>query len=145
MTFTKRQERAVRTLAALPDDDWQPHDWESFEQARKVLADELRVIERRRKPPKRKPDIPNEVRRALWKRSGGRCEFFSEAGFRCANTAQDPHHKGGRVGPGAHTLDNLMHVCRTHHDWIGDHPEEARRLGYQTSRIAPYGYMKGFG
>ncbi len=41
MTFPHRLTEAMRTLDALPVDDWQPHDWDTFEAARGVLRDYL--------------------------------------------------------------------------------------------------------
>lgn len=46
----QRLERALRTIAALPDDDWQPHHWDEFTAAQVVVADEIASMDRRTNP-----------------------------------------------------------------------------------------------
>lgn len=41
----------------------------------------------------------------------------------------DPHHVLPRGRGGGDTADNLIVVCRAHHDWIHGHPRDAIRLG----------------
>ena len=41
----------------------------------------------------------------------------------------DPHHILPRGRGGADTLENLVSLCRAHHDWVHDHPAESYDLG----------------
>ena len=40
------------------------------------------------------------------------------------------HHRRGRVGPLLTDLRHLLATCSKCHDWIHEHVEEARTLGY---------------
>lgn len=42
----------------------------------------------------------------------------------------DPHHIKMRSQGGEDTLDNLVCLCRVHHSWVHEHPDESYRLGY---------------
>lgn len=42
---------------------------------------------------------------------------------------EDNHHKRGRLGPLLMDERYWIPVCRNLHDWIGNHPEEARKVG----------------
>ncbi len=59
--------------------------------------------------------IPAEVRRAVWKRDGGRCAFVGKDGKRCGSKHQlefdhlQPHARGGPP-----TVGNLALHCRAH-------------------------------
>jgi hypothetical protein len=48
----------------------------------------------------------------------------------CA-THLDPHERIPRSvwAEGIYELDNVITVCRSHHRWIDNHPEEAHELG----------------
>jgi hypothetical protein len=52
------------------------------------------------------------------------CEFEN-----CYSDANDLHHIRGR---GAYLSDTnyFMAICRGHHTWVHEHPEESRELGY---------------
>lgn len=75
-----------------------------------------------------------ELLAALRVRSGGRCEM-GLAG--CQGWASDPCHRiarkaGGRRGAAralSDRLSNLVHGCRSCHDWTHAHPDEARLAG----------------
>lgn len=66
----------------------------------------------------------------LGERSGGRCEYKDEAGFRCVWQAQDAHHIVNRSKKRDDRLSNLEHLCRMHHEqrdkrrprWTPKHP-----------------------
>jgi hypothetical protein len=96
--------------------------------------------------------IPNEVRRAVWARDGGRCAFVSGDATRCAEKAYlefhhlVPYARGGRA-----TVGNIALRCARHNQYearlvFGRHGEsgigEARALymaqgagfGHGTSR-----------
>jgi 5-methylcytosine-specific restriction endonuclease McrA len=70
-----------------------------------------------------KPDhIPAHVRRAVWKRAGGRCTFILPSGEACGSTHRlELDHIVPRARGGAPTADNLRIRCRGHN------LEEARR------------------
>jgi 5-methylcytosine-specific restriction endonuclease McrA len=86
-----------------------------------------------------KKDIPAKVRAAVRARSGGRCEFRFWPGddldaplagdVRCRRRATEMHHRLPRSRGGAHTVENLVHLCSPCHDWIEQNREEARHRG----------------
>jgi hypothetical protein len=57
--------------------------------------------------------IPAVVRSALHERCGGRCEFDGQK-----MDHLDVHHRKQRSLGGLDTLDNLVSVCRDHHDAV---------------------------
>jgi hypothetical protein len=46
----------------------------------------------------------------------------------------DVHHRAGRNGLNLFDPRNFMSVCRSHHNWIGEHPEQAERMGLIVKR-----------
>jgi arylamine N-acetyltransferase len=54
--------------------------------------------------------------------------------YNCSLRATDVHHKKGR---GKYHLDvgTWMPVCRSCHNWIEEHPEESKDLGFSISKI----------
>ncbi len=62
--------------------------------------------------------IPDAVRRAVWKRDGGRCTFTSDTGHRCEERKDvqydhiDPYAKGGKASIGGIRL-----LCRAHNQF----------------------------
>jgi 5-methylcytosine-specific restriction endonuclease McrA len=88
--------------------------------------------------------IPNDVRRASWRRDGGQCGFVSADGHRCTErTFLEFHHvipyaKGGRA-----TVDNISLRCRRHNQYeaelvFGSRPP-TRRQEEQRTRPRPFG------
>lgn len=81
-----------------------------------------------------RPAVPDAVRKRLKKRSRGNCEMQLTG---CTGTATDPAHRigqgmGGRHGASkvAHDqLSNLLHACRTCHEWTHHRDAEAKDLG----------------
>jgi hypothetical protein len=65
--------------------------------------------------PSRTDAIPAHVKRAVWRRAGGRCEFLLESGERCGCTRRlefdhiDPLARGGPS-----TIENVRLACREH-------------------------------
>lgn len=53
----------------------------------------------------------------------------------CEKPTTDCHHSRGKVGALLTDARWWKPLCRTHHDWVGNHPVEARALGL----IAPSG------
>jgi hypothetical protein len=61
--------------------------------------------------------IPAHVKREVWKRAGGRCEFILESGERCGCTDQlEYDHVIPRARGGKSTVANLRLACRGHND-----------------------------
>lgn len=54
--------------------------------------------------------------------------------YKCSLYATDIHHKKGR---GKYHLDisTWMSVCRNCHNWIEEHPEDSKELGFSESKI----------
>ena len=68
------------------------------------------------RPPSR--HVPAALRRAVWKRDGGRCSYRSPNGRRCGAREFleiDHAEPWGRVR--AHALENLRLRCRTHNQY----------------------------
>lgn len=60
---------------------------------------------------------------------GGRCEWFG-----CPSEAHDAHELKSRARSGSITSpDNIVLICRWHHNWITEHPAEALRMGWLVS------------
>jgi hypothetical protein len=140
-------ERAAREISALPADDWQPHDWDTFESARSVLVEELGHLDRSRarqsaarsrqeprggyKRTKRpKPKSPELLasERIVRERSGGMCEARTPD---CTGRATQAHHIAGRSN---NTPDDLLDVCSACHSYIHAHPEESYAAGWMRKR-----------
>jgi hypothetical protein len=51
----------------------------------------------------------------------------------CGRPADDLHHRRGRAGKLLKDRRFFMAVCRTDHDWIHAHPEDARAKGLISS------------
>ena len=84
---------------------------------------------------RRKRDRDYNVQRArVFERAGGRCEL-DPGGGRCQAPMHDVHHIEGRLGPDPHRLDNLLGLCRWHHDLVHANPEWARAVGAMRSRL----------
>jgi hypothetical protein len=71
-----------------------------------------------RTPPPAPRDVPRAVKRAVWKRDGGRCAFVSVDGGRCTQREflqfhhVDPYAKGGPA-----TVANISLRCRPHNQY----------------------------
>jgi len=71
-----------------------------------------------------------EVREVTLRRAGYRCEAPSAFGLRCGGVL-DVHETFPRgANPGSH-LDSTITValCRIHHSYVTDHPQEAHDVG----------------
>jgi hypothetical protein len=75
------------------------------------------LVEKPRKgrPGSRSDTIPAEVKREVWRRAGGRCEWRFESGERCGcrRRLEYDHIKPIAMG-GASTFDNVRLACRPH-------------------------------
>jgi len=62
--------------------------------------------------------IPRPVKRAVWRRDGGRCAFVSLEGRRCAERAYlEYHHIHPSALGGPPTAENVSLRCRRHNDY----------------------------
>ncbi len=66
--------------------------------------------------PSSNPDyVPAHVRRAVWKRDGGRCQFKLASGELCGSTDRvELDHVTPRALGGRPTIDGLRCACRPH-------------------------------
>ena len=53
----------------------------------------------------------------------------------CTRQVTDVHHMKGRIGNLLTDPTYFLAVCRPCHNWIEEHPKEAKELGYSISRI----------
>jgi hypothetical protein len=61
--------------------------------------------------------IPAAIRRAVWKRGGGRCQWPLEGGGVCGSTVRvQLHHKIPWAKGGSATVEDLMCACDFHND-----------------------------
>ncbi len=81
---------------------------------RKGLAKKPRAVP----PPSSDPDhIPAHVRRAVWKRDGGECQFRLASGEICGSTIRvEIDHVTPRALGGPPTEENCRLACRPHND-----------------------------
>lgn len=54
----------------------------------------------------------------------------------CHCEATEIHHKKGRIGELLTNTIWFMSVCRSHHNYIENHPNEAKNEGYSYSRLS---------
>ncbi len=96
-------------------------------------------------PPPGNRHVPAAVRRAVWERDGGRCQWPLASGGICGSTVRveidhvDPLHRGGRS-----TVENTRLLCRAHNDLaarqvLGDDAMDrfARRWGRPSWGLRP--------
>jgi hypothetical protein len=80
---------------------------------RRGLVQKLRKTPR----PSNGDDIPAHVRREVWKRDGGRCQWPVSSGGICGSTRHlELDHVHPRSLGGASTPENLRVLCRSHND-----------------------------
>lgn len=67
----------------------------------------------------------------LWERAKGRCEIIIDMlSGRCRSEAHDPHHVKARSKGRDDRLDNLLALCRLHHDLMDKRkPRWSKRIG----------------
>lgn len=83
-------------------------------------------------PKRREQQIAyDRARQAVWNRDGGRCQAATVfPAVECYGRI-DPHHIA-LTGPYPELrcdVDNMICVCRRHHDHIHHHPLEAKKAG----------------
>ena len=142
MTHVRKNERAaLLELAALPDDDWQPEHWATFDAARAQCRDLFRrlavEVEREAATPSQKPSSrpkpkqdPPELRAgklSVGIRAMGVCEAATEV---CTGEVEHTHHRKLRSAGGSHDPRNLLGVCHACHDFIHANPELSYEHGW---------------
>jgi len=71
-----------------------------------------------RTPPPPSRDVPRAVKRAVWKRDGGRCAFVSVEGRRCTQREfLEYHHVQAYAKQGPATVANISLRCRRHNQY----------------------------
>lgn len=70
---------------------------------------------------------------ALVDRSHARCEV---GGCDLNSTGMERHHRQRRRD-GGDRLANVLAVCPRHHQWVTEHPEQARENGWIVSAYEP--------
>lgn len=134
---------ALRAFVALPDDDWQPHDWHIAMEAKRLAGEELARLDRAasRKPAssgatmrtRRPADGPTDATRdAVMARSGGWCEVAANG---CRMKVSHLHHRLGRGQGGGHGVDNLLGVCSSCHDYVHANPTWSYQRGWMLHRV----------
>jgi 5-methylcytosine-specific restriction endonuclease McrA len=95
----------------------------------------------RKEPPAAKADhVPAHVRREVWKRDGGRCQWSLDSGGICGSTRHlELDHVHPRSRGGASTVDNLRILCKAHNDLaarraLGDETMDQFTLGLRGPR-----------
>lgn len=68
----------------------------------------------------------------LYKIANPYCKAMLEG---CTRHTTDVHHKKGR-GQYLLAISTFLPVCRNCHDWIEEHPKEAKELGFSESRLS---------
>src|SRR5262249_52852608 len=72
-------------------------------------------------------DISRSVRRAVWKRDEGRCQWRTADGQICGSTHQvEFHHRQDRSKGGLGSVENIMLLCKVHNQYAAElsHGEE---------------------
>jgi 5-methylcytosine-specific restriction endonuclease McrA len=65
--------------------------------------------------------VPASVRRAVWRRDGGRCTFVGDSGHRCESRDRlELDHVVPVARGGESTVDNLRLLCRAHNQLEGE-------------------------
>jgi len=135
---------ALRAFVALPDDDWQPHDWHIAMEAKRLAGEELARLDRAaaRKPVrggsglsmgKKAADGPTgATRQFVEARSRGYCEVNA---YGCRMKGVHLHHRLMRSQGGGHDAGNLLNVCRPCHDLIHAEPTWAYERGWLLHRV----------
>jgi len=84
--------------------------------------------------------IPAAVRRAVWKRDGGRCRFVDARGRRCSERHRlEFHHRHPFAHGGDHRVDNICLMCLAHNRYLAEHDYGRKvmsRFGARTERAA---------
>jgi hypothetical protein len=84
---------------------------------RKGLVQKPRKEDPRKQNPSAQSHVPAAVRRQVWTRDGGRCQWPLESGGVCGSTLRvELDHRVPLALGGASTADNVRLLCRLHND-----------------------------
>ncbi len=114
-------ERTMKRKAAITD---RPRAARKTRAARSVSEAGKATTERASHETPRKRGIPAAIRRAVWKRDGGKCTFVGEDGLCCGATARLEYaHDEAFAKGGDHTIENIRLRCHAHNDLeaVGDY------------------------
>jgi 5-methylcytosine-specific restriction endonuclease McrA len=91
-----------------------------------------RVSKRRRQ---RDRDYPAQ-RMEVWSRADGLCEATEDpdTDLLCGEEGTEVHHRAGRGGVDPHRLDNLLLLCKWHHDEVHANPAKSYLNGMMVRR-----------
>jgi 5-methylcytosine-specific restriction endonuclease McrA len=82
--------------------------------------------------------IPAVVRRAVWKRDGGRCTFVSATGHRCSRrSGLEFDHLLEVARGGTSTIGNLRLRCRPHNQFTAERTFGLDFMRHKRSRTRP--------
>ena len=88
---------------------------------------------------RRERHVPAEVRRAVWKRDGGRCTFVSQSGKRCeSRTFLEFDHVDPVARDGKATVERMRLRCRAHNQYEAERIFGARFMSQKRheARVA---------
>jgi hypothetical protein len=100
-------------------------------------------------PPSQSDAVPAHVRRAVWRRAGGRCEFRFDSGQVCGSTTrlEFDHYPVPRARGGPATIDNIRLACKAHNQlaarrifgdpWMDRYTRRNREAAVPTIAAAP--------
>ena len=79
--------------------------------------------------------IPNEVKRAVFERDGGRCSFVGADGKRCDETAfLELHHDEAHAKGGQNTVENITLLCRPHNLYAAEQEFGATQIADKVGK-----------
>jgi HNH endonuclease len=85
--------------------------------ARKAKRNGLVEKPRKEPPPAKSDRVPAHVKRAVWNRDGGRCQWPLDRGGICGSTLRlELDHVVPRARGGPSTVENLRLLCDVHND-----------------------------
>jgi 5-methylcytosine-specific restriction endonuclease McrA len=79
--------------------------------------------------------IPAAIRRAVWKRDGGRCTYVSREGRHCeSRDFLEFHHQVPWARSRRHTVSNIYLRCRSHNQWAAELDFGTQHMGLFRKR-----------
>jgi hypothetical protein len=82
--------------------------------------------------------IPAEVKRAVWKRDGGRCTFVGPSGHRCpARSFLEFDHREAFARGGQATVEGIRLLCRAHNQYAAEQTFGSEFMRRKRERARP--------